>query len=432
MVLDSTHDVKRRSWVESAGVSDGDFPIQNLPFGVFHRSGEDDRGGVAIGDSIVDLRALSATGLLTGRALDAARAASAPTLNGLLSLGTTAASALRAQLSTLLSVDASPEQRALSARCLVPMTGAELSLPVAVHGFTDYLCSLDHTMRMGRTTLPAAFKHLPIAYNGRPSSVRLSGEPVDRPWGQWTSEEEVRFGPETALDFELEVGAFVATGNELGRPIPIAAAGEQLYGLCLLNDWSARGIQSFESAPLGPFLGKSFSTSISPWIVTTAALAPFRVPSRRRETGDPPVPEHLDDPVDRESGAFDLTLEAFVVTPAMRAAAAAPARLTSTNFRDMYWTFAQMLAHHASNGCNLRPGDLLGSGTTSGPTDASRACLAEITRRGADPVNLPNGEQRRWLEDGDEVILRGRAMREGCVAIGFGECRAIVRPALDR
>jgi len=430
--LNRSHDPARRSWVESANAG-GDFPLQNLPFGVFRREGEAPRGGVAIGEQILDLPTVLAAGLLHGEAVAAARAAAGPVLNPLLALSPAARSALRLALGDLLDADA-PRGRAAAARAadlLVPMAEAALLPPVAIGGFTDFLASIHHTRRMGTGRLPPAFLHQPLAYAGRASSIGVSGATVCRPCGQWRDEAGVlHFGPEPWLDFELEVGAFVAGGNALGTPIPIAAAAEHLFGCCLLNDWSARAMQRFETIPLGPFTGKSFATTISPWIVTVEALAPFRVPAAPRGPEEAPVPPHLAAPADQAAGAFAIALEALLLTPRLRAAGAEPAPITRTAFAGMYWTLAQMLAQHASNGCNLLPGDLFASGTTSGAEDTSCACLAERTRYGAAPLALPDGEQRAWLEDGDEVILRGRATAPGRVPIGFGECRARVVPAL--
>ena len=408
-MLDSTHDPQRRSWLESANVAECDFPIQNLPFGVF-ATAAGARGGVAIGDSIVDLATASRAAIFAGLAADAAAAASGATLNPLLALGNTHARELRRQLSEAMATSAPAATADALRACLVPMSDATLLLPARIDAFTDFLCSIDHTLRMGNGNLPPAFKVLPIAYNGRASSICVSGQPVRRPNGySRTGDGEPVFGPEPWLDFELELGAFIGPGNALGDSIAIGDAERHFFGTCLLNDWSARGIQFFESQPLGPFLGKSFRTSISPWIVTTDALAPFRV---------------ADSP-----SAFDIELDARIRTAEMRSHGDEPSVVARTNFRSMYWTFAQMIAHHASNGCNLRPGDLLGSGTTSGPSDDSRACLAEITERGKAPLTLANGQLRTWLEDGDEVVFRGRASRDGYVSIGFGECRAVVEPA---
>jgi fumarylacetoacetase len=427
--LNATHDPKRRSWLESANDPATDFPIQNLPFGIYEDIEGVARGGVAIGDQIVDIARARDKNLFSGAAARAADAATGPVLNPLLRLGKGPASRLRAALGNLLDAEQrDSELRLALGGCLVPMRLVKMRLPVEIGAFTDFLCSIDHTLRMGRNALPKAFKHLPIAYNGRATSVVVSGTPVTRPNGQFARGELVAYGPEPALDFELEIGAFVAGGNALGQPFPLADAGDQLFGTCLLNDWSARGMQMFESAPLGPFLGKSFATSISPWIVTSEALLPYRVAMPEREGGDP-EPPHLTSAANTGAGALDLTLQAFVLTPKMRAAGLEPARITTTAFRDMYWSLAQMLAHHASNGCNLRTGDLIGSGTTSGAADESRACLAEITARGTEPLRLPNGELRAWLEDGDEVILRGHTANAAFARIGFGECRGRITAA---
>ncbi len=424
--LNGTHDPARRSFVASANAGDTDFPLQNLPLGVFRR-GQESRCCVAIGDQALDLRQAQEAGLLDQPAV------AAPVLNPLLALGGTAAGALRARLFELLA-DGSPEQARIAAM-LVPVASVQLELPVAVGSFTDFFTSLHHTARAGRMTgreppVPPAFRSLPIAYNSRATSVRLSGEAVARPNGQRrNSDGTAEFGPSTALDFELELGAFVGGGNPLGQPLHIDGAARQIAGYCLLNDWSSRDVQRWESDPLGPFLSKSFSTTISPWIVTEEALRPFRLPAPARPEGDPAPLDYLRSDQDQASGGLGVRLEALLLTPSMRAAGAAPAVVTRADFRDMYWTFAQMFTHHMSNGCNLRTGDLLGSGTVSGPTDDSRACLAELTVLGKEPLELPGGERRAWLLDGDEVIFRARAERDGHVAIGFGECRGVVAPA---
>ncbi|MBV9755346.1 MAG: fumarylacetoacetate hydrolase family protein, partial [Hyphomicrobiales bacterium] len=316
---------------------------------------------------------------------------------------------------------------------LVPMSEVSMQMPVAVGDFTDFLTSSFHSERLSPTgKVPPSFKTMPIAYHSRASSVRVGGRAIARPNGQWLDADNImRFGPTRALDFELEVGAFIGLGNDLGAPIAIENARKHIFGYCLLNDWSARDVQRVESVPLGPFLAKSFSTSISPWIITEAAMRPFRTPSFVRPASDPAALAYLTSQRERENGGFDLKLRASIVTRRMREARQGAERITSTNFKHMYWTFAQMLAHHTSNGCNLMPGDLIGSGTASGPSEESRACLAEITSRGTNPITLSNGETRSWLEDGDEVIFRARAEREGFTPIGFGECRGIIGPALD-
>jgi fumarylacetoacetase len=427
-VLNATHDAQHRSFVERANLPDCDFPIQNLPFGVFSRANEPARGGVAIGDMIVDLAALARSGLLSGAALKAAEAASGPTLNPLMALGNAPSSALRARLSELLAQGSSDRQAV--AACLVPMTEVAMHLPAHIGDFTDFLTSGYHSTRLNPTgKLAANFMSLPIAYHGRASSVRLDG-PVRRPHVQRRDGEVVSFGPTKEMDFELELGAFIGAGNRLGDRIAIADASDAIFGHCLINDWSIRDIQRWENVPLGPFLAKSLSTTISPWVVTEEALRPFRAPAFRRAADEPAPLPYLTLKQDQDEGGLDLALTASLLTPRMREAGLAPHKVTDTNFRHMYWTFAQMVTHHASNGCNLQPGDLLGSGTISGPTPGSRACLAELTVRGKEPLHLPNGETRPWLEDGDEVIFAARASRQGYVSIGFGNCRGTVQAAL--
>jgi fumarylacetoacetase len=433
---DATHDPARRSFVEAANLARADFPLQNLPFGVFRRPRDKvGRGGAAIGDKIFDLAAGQEAGLFSGLAAKAAIAASGPKLNALMALGNRAASSLRARLCNLLDAKG-PERKkveALADRLLVPMDQAVMELPTAVGNFTDFLTSSYHSERLAPSGKVAAnFKSMPIAYHSRASSVRVSGETIRRPHGQWLDEAGVpQFGPSRALDYELEVAAFIGKGNALGEPIAIDDARHHIFGYCLLNDWSARDVQRWESAPLGPFLCKSLSTSISPWVITEAAMRPFRSSPCPRPAGDPAALPYLASKRESESGGFDLKLRAYLLTEGMRESRPAPARITSTNFKHMYWTFAQMVAHHASNGCNLVPGDIIGSGTTSGPSEESRACLAEITERGKKPLVLPNGETRGWLEDGDEVILRARAERQGFTSIGFGECSGVIGPAIE-
>jgi len=429
--LNVTHDPARRSWVAAANHPETDFPIQNLPFGVFSGAGQGARGGVAIGDRIFDLAAAVEMGLFSGDAAAAARMAIGATLIPLMAMGASPVSALRARLSDLLRADG-PERRhveALADRLLVPMSAARMMLPVDVGNFTDFMTSSFHAARVFSKAvdgpLPPVFAHLPVAYHGRASSVHVSGEEVRRPNGQYKPREAgVQFGPSRSLDFELEFGAFIARGNALGLPIPIGEAASHVFGYCLLNDWSARDIQAWESM-LGPFLSKSLSTTISPWVVTAEALAPFHAPVLKPRPDWPDPLPYLDSSADRAEGGLNVSLEALLLTSRMREAAEEPERVAATNVRFLCWSFAQMIAHHTSNGCNLRPGDLFGSGTASGPSDESRGCLLEHT----EPLRFPNGETRRYLEDGDEVIFRGRAEREGYVPIGFGECRARIAPA---
>lgn len=428
MNLNETHDPSRRSWIESANRPETDFPIQNLPLGVF-RAGGIARGGVAIGDSVFDLSAALELGLFSGDAEVAARAACSDSLNSLMALGPGPASALRARLSDLLRIDGLERTRveSYSDRLLVPMASVEMLLPAKIGNFTDFVCSTFHAQRVVRKPLDSplapALCYMPVAYHGRASSVRVSGEPVGRPHGQFKDADGVvQFGPSRALDFELEIGAFIAGSNPLGSPIPIEFASSHIFGYCLLNDWSARDVQFWESM-LGPFLSKSLSTTISPWVVTAEALAPFCAP-----VFTPPQPDfphalpYLENKADRAEGGIDIELETFLSTRAMRDADEQAARIVATNFRYSYWSFAQMIAHHTSNGCNLQPADLLGSGTVSGPTDESRACLLEHS----EPLLLPNGETRQYLQDEDEIIFRASARRQGYVAIGFGEFRARV------
>jgi fumarylacetoacetase len=399
--------------------------------------------GVAIGSSILDLSATVRNGLLpnlesaakTSALLAACQQAS---LNALMALGPSAWTALRARLSELLGADTCPAGalRSKVETCLVPMAEAEMLLPARIGDYTDFYASIFHATHVGAMFRPDQpvlpnYKWVPIGYHGRSSSVVISGTPVRRPRGQSKPAGAVApdFGLCRQLDYELELGAFVGPGNPLGAPVALPDAAGRIFGVVLLNDWSARDIQSWEYQPLGPFLAKNFATTISPWVVTMEALAPFRVPALVRPTGDPAPLPYLSDPDDAAQGGLDVTLEVRLLTARMRAAGAAPHRLSSGNFRQMYWTLAQLLTHHTSNGCNLSPGDLLGSGTVSGETKDSRGCLLELTQRGTEPLALPNGEPRGFLEDGDEVILRGYAERPGARRIGLGECRGLILPA---
>ena len=429
--LNETHDPTRRSWVESANGTDTDFPVQNLPFGVFRRAGGEAHGGVAIGDQILDLAAAVQAGVFIGNGDVAAQAAAAAgdRMNPLMALDRPMVSALRRRLSDLLRVDGPDDVRSRGDRLLVPMAEASMELPAAIGDYTDFSCSTHHMMRMGGGTVRPVFLHLPVGYHGRASSLRVSGAEVSRPLGQVAGKDGPPvFGPEPQLDFELEFAAFVGRGNALGQPIPIGEAEEHIFGYCLLNDWSARAMQFFEMA-LGPFLGKSFVTTISPWIVTQEAMAPFRTAAFVRPEADPPIPDYLHAEADRREGGLEVRLETFLSTEGMRRRGDPAQRIVATNFRHIYWTLAQMLAHHASNGCDLRPGDLFASGTVSGPENEAKACLMEANERGTRALSLPGGETRLWLEDGDEVQIRGRAEREGFVSIGFGACDGRVVPA---
>jgi fumarylacetoacetase len=435
-MLNQTHDPARSSWVDSANEPLTDFPLQNLPFGAFRDgTGSPPRMGVAIGNAILDLGAVAGAGLLPPAAVPACHDSK---LNGLLAAGPAVWTALRGRLSELLGADTCTGTRRTQVQgCLIPQTAVTLLLPASIGNYTDFYASIDHATRVGKLFRPDQpllpnYKWVPIGYHGRASSVVVSETPVRRPAGQSKRADAATpdFGPSRSLDYEVELGALVGVGNSLGEPVPLGSAAGRIFGVVLLNDWSARDLQSWEYQPLGPFLAKSFATSISPWVVTMEALEPFRVPASSRPTGDPAPLPYLTDVTDRAQGAIDLLLEAWLLTPAMRAAGAAPHRLSGGNFRQMYWTLAQLLTHHTSNGCNLQPGDLLGSGTVSGEAADSRGCLLELTARGTEPLGLPGGEVRRFLEDGDEVILRGYAARPGARRIGLGECRGVIRPAL--
>jgi len=441
-VLDETHDSELQSWVESANVAGSDFPIQNLPFGVFRRrdAGAEARVGVAIGDRILDLDGMQSEGLLAEKSVRlAANACASDALNPLMELGAGPRRALRRRLHAILRQDAPASDRQAAARHLIAQAGVDMLLPAAVGDYTDFYASIFHATNVGKLFRPdnpllPNYKYIPIGYHGRASSLVPTGTPIQRPCGQTRDgdgdpNKAPKFGPTKALDYELEVGFFVGGGNSLGETIPIAEAEKHIFGICLVNDWSARDIQAWEYQPLGPFLAKSFATSLSPWVVTMEALAPFRAPAFARAEDDPAPLPYLFDPSDQEHGGLDLTLEVSLLSPRMGEAGLAPAILGSSNFRDMYWTMAQMLTHHASNGCNLRPGDLLASGTVSGSDKSARGCLLELTSRGMDPVMLPTGEQRKFLEDGDEIILRGFCEGNGFRRIGLGSCRGTILPA---
>jgi len=433
--LDHTHDPAARSWVASANAPGADFPIQNLPFAVFRRHGSDEpfRGGVAIGDQILDLAAAAASDVFTGDAALALQAAAGQTLNTLMALGQPAWSALRLALSRALRAGAA-EQAQLAA-CLVPQSDAEYTVPARIGDYTDFYTSVYHATNIGRQFRPdnpllPNFKWIPIGYHGRASSIGVSGQTFPRPVGQTMppGATEPSFGPCKRLDYELELGVFMGSGNALGQPIPITEAEAGVFGLCLLNDWSARDIQAWEYQPLGPFLSKNFATTISPWIVTLEALAPYRVPFTRPESDPQPLP-YLDAPANWAQGAIDVQLEVLLQTQAMRDAGQEAARLTHTSYRHAYWTVAQMVAHHTVNGCNLQPGDLLGTGTLSGPTLDQAGALIELTVGGKQALTLPNGQTRTYLEDGDAVVLRGWCEKPGAARIGFGECTGTVLPA---
>jgi fumarylacetoacetase len=435
-LLNATHDPAARSWLDQAN-GHPEFPIQNLPLAEFRvrGSGKPFRGGVAVGDQVLDLAALGATALLDGAARAGCEVAAQDTLNAFMQLGPGAWRGLRHALFALLRDDAAAAQQQAVRRCLVPQADAEYALPTRIGDYTDFYTSIHHARNVGRIARPddpltSNFQWLPIAYHGRASSVVVSGTPFRRPMGQAMSPgaRTPVYGPCARLDYELELGVFVGPGNAQGEPIALARANEHLFGMCLLNDWSARDIQFWEMAPLGPFLGKNFCTSISPWVVTMEALAPFRLPFTRPADEPQPLP-YLDDAGDRAQGVLDIQLEVCIETAAERAAGRAPSRVSRTSFRHQYWTVAQMLAQHTVGGCNLQSGDLIGTGTISGPTPAEAGAIIEQTRGGREPITLEGGETRAFLHDGDTTILRGWCETPGAARIGFGECRGLVLPA---
>ncbi len=404
---DATHNPALASWVDSANAPGANFPIQNLPYATFRLPGDErTRLGIAIGNML----------------LDASEAFGIPSMDHVLAMSRAERTAVRHRASAYLAKFAAGADRHLH-----PIAETDLLLPCGIPDYTDFYASIHHATNVGRLFRPdnpllPNYKWIPIAYHGRASSVVISGTPVRRPWGQISPG---RFAPCAMLDYEVELGAFLGPGNPMGEPIPGAGAEDHVAGVCLLNDWSARDIQSWESQPLGPFLSKNFATSISPWVVTMDALAPFRTAPAPRPEGDPKPLPYLAAAGD---GAFRITLEVWLRSAQMQE----PVLLSSGDFSSMYWTLAQMVAHHSSNGCPLRAGDLIGSGTVSGPEKNNRGCLLELTSRGAEPLELLTGELRRFLEDGDEVILRGYCDAPGFRRIGLGECRGVVLPAIDR
>jgi fumarylacetoacetase len=461
--IDDTHDPKLESWVESANDPDTDFPIQNLPLCCFIPSeslGGEEAGpvhiGVPIGDQIFSMTAAYVNGFTADwesrHDVDGFDWFNCVSLDQLSQGSVSQMHALREFLVSMLVKDC--DQRAALAQCLAPRSDAELWSPFAsVPNYTDFYASKFHATNVGSMFRPdnpllPNYKWIPVGYHGRASSIVPSGTPIIRPNGQTIEgnmgpESVPSFGPCELLDYELEMGAIIARGNELGTPVSMAEAEDHMLGLCILNDWSARDMQKWEYQPLGPFLAKNFASTVSPYIVTMEALAPFRTPAMDRTDGDPEPMPHLDSPANRESGGFDIKLEVFLSSQQMREKGLDPKRISRGNFKDMYWTVAQMIAHHTSNGCNLQPGDLLGSGTISGPTRESRGCLLELTWDGdpfanppkivpgtqRTPIELPTGEGRKFLADGDEIIMRAFCERDGFRRIGFGECRGVIHPS---
>ncbi|MCH7342020.1 fumarylacetoacetase [Pelomonas sp. CA6] len=433
--LDFTHDPAAQSWVASANAEGCDFPLQNLPYGRFRRAGhnEDWRIGVAIGDQILDLRRAAERGRWETPLQVLLQPLAQGDLNALMAAPKAARVALRQAL--FRALQAGSPQQALLADALLAQHEAELALPCRIGDYTDFYTGIHHATTVGKLFRPdnpllPNYKWVPIGYHGRASSIGISGQQLHRPWGQLKAPDADApvFAPAKRLDYELELGLFVGPGNALGEPIPMAQADEHLFGLCLLNDWSARDVQAWEYQPLGPFLAKNFGSTISPWVVTMEALAPFRCAQQRPE-GDPPPLPYLDSEANRSLGGLDLELEVWLQTAAMRAAGEPATRLMRSNFRHAYWTLAQMLVHHASNGCNLQPGDLLGTGTQSGPAADEGGSLLELSQGGKQALTLPNGETRSFLQDGDTVILRAHAQAGGARRIGFGDCAATLLAA---
>lgn len=434
-LLNETHNPSLQSWVTSANEKGTDFPIQNLPFAVFRQQGTEQnfRGGVAIGDQVLDLAAAAKSGVFSGIAQQALEACSNDQLNDFMGMGKEAWSGLRAALSQALS-EGSNAESALSS-CLVAQADVEYALPCRIGDYTDFYTSIHHATSVGKKFRPdnpllPNYKWVPIGYHGRSSSIEISGSDFKRPKGQTKAPtaETPSFGPCKRLDYELEVGIFVGKGNELGEPIALDNADNHVFGFCIFNDWSARDIQGWEYQPLGPFLSKNFASTISPWIVTTEALAPYRKSWTRDENDPQPMP-YLESEANRELGAFDIQLQVKLETEKMRSAGEDAVELSQSNFTDSYWTVAQMVAHHTVNGCNLQPGDMFGSGTQSGPNPEQAGSLLELSNAGAEPISLPNGESRTFLEDGDNVIMSGWCEKEGYARIGFGFVEAKVLPA---
>ncbi len=430
--LNETHDAALRSWVASANAEGTDFPIQNLPFGVFRRRGTQEafRIGVAIGDQILDMKAAVKAGVFLSAA---AEATTGDSLNAFMALGQPAWSALRLDLSRALRVGAAAQENLKA--CLLAQADAEYAVPARIGDYTDFYVGVHHATAIGKLFRPdnplmPNYKWVPIGYHGRSSSVVVSGTPIRRPVGQTKGDaDKPDFGPSQKLDYELELGFFVGPGNELGEAISIDNAEAHLFGAVLFNDWSARDIQPWEYQPLGPFLSKNFGSTLSPWVVTMEALAPFRAPFARPASDPQPLP-YLESPSNRATGALDIHLEAWLQTTAMRVAHAKPVRLSTGNVREAaYWTPSQLVTHHSVGGCNLRPGDLFGSGTLSGPGPGQSGSLVEMTQGGAKPIVLPNGETRTFLADGDALTLRGWCERPGAKRIGFGECIGVIAPA---
>lgn len=425
----------QNSWLASANETGCGFPLQNLPFCAFHVRGGGQRLGVGIGDSILDLAKLARSEAMSGVAVDVREACMEPTLNRLMACGADKARELRAALVRMLADNVPQSTVEKLKQMMHPISAAQFCVPVAIGDYTDFYASIHHATNVGKLFRPDQplmpnYKFVPIGYHGRASSIVISGTAVKRPQGQTkpASADVPEFGPSKQMDYELELGAYIGIGNSLGCPIDVDEAERHIFGISMVNDWSARDIQAWEYQPLGPFLGKSFATSVSPWVVTMDALMPYRMPLAVRAEGDPDPLPYLASQKSREQG-IDIQLEVYVTTPKMREASLNPMRISSVSAKDLYWSFGQMVAHHTSNGCNLRTGDLLASGTISGPEPGSWGSLLEITRRGAEPLQLPSGEKRNFLEDGDEITFKGFCEREGLPRISLGECKGMIIPA---
>ncbi|TMP15005.1 fumarylacetoacetase [Pseudoalteromonas sp. S2893] len=433
--INETHDINLTSWVESANIKGCDFPIQNLPFAEFRtkNTNEEFRGGVAIGDQVIDLAKLSHLNIFTGDAKTALDAASESTLNTFMGLGKQYWSALRLALSKALREGAQQQKEMQST--LIAQADIEFSLPCRIGDYTDFYTSIYHATAVGSLFRPdnpllPNYKWVPIGYHGRSSSIDVSGQTFHRPKGQTKAPDAdtPSFGPCKRLDYELELGIYLGKGNALGDAIAIENAENHVFGFCVFNDWSARDLQAWEYQPLGPFLAKNFASTVSPWIVTTEALAPFRTSWTRDENDPQPMP-YLESAANREQGAFDIQMDVKIQTQKMRDENHQPTQVSASSFKHSYWTVAQMVTHHTVNGCNFMPGDMLGSGTQSGPTHKEAGSLLELSRGGKEKITLSNGEQRSFLEDGDNVIMRGWCEKPGYARIGFGSVESTVLPA---
>ncbi len=436
ITINHTHNPDLKSWVEAANEKGCDFPIQNIPFAIFRRKGSNEpfRGGVAIGNQILDLMALNATGHFTGKAATALVSCCEATLNDFMALGFEYWSALRHELSAGLTVNSGDQ--AVLQQCLVDMAEAEYDVPARIGDYTDFYTSVHHATSVGKLFRPdnpllPNYKWVPIGYHGRSSSIGISGQKLHRPAGQTKAPDaqSPQVSPCKRLDYELEVGIYIGSGNELGSTIELDNTDQHVFGVCLFNDWSARDIQAWEYQPLGPFLAKSFASTVSPWIVTQEALAPYQGQWSRPKSDPQPLP-YLESAKNRESGALDMELEAYIKTAKMRDSDEPYEKLSHSNFRDSYWTVSQMVAHHTINGCNLKPGDFFGSGTQSGPTLEEAGSLMELSNGGKQPITLANGETRTFLEDGDAIMFKGYCQKQNSdVRIGFGQVVGYILPS---